>query len=314
MLAAKRMRGLLFIVGCSLTPTACRQERPSRVPDSAVVRTVPVPSAPTNILPSPTWDQRTGSFFVVPASTAESALVIFPEFTNDISIDSAHFDTDRAANSTVMLTRDGEGVGSARLAKLVVEKVEDCPAWPRAQLVSTLPGQALPTDWGVGLVGSTTALRLAQLAHMSERDSARVTVVIARLASGLADDTSTVFRGRPFVVRQVTTVHTERAPFLFAEVVRTIDQEAMPLQEHLTIIAEPDSTQVGGYRVAYSERTTGTEETVETTELLAALAPDGETIQLLVSRELGEGVSYAVIAREGTRGWRVRWTSAYAGC
>lgn len=314
MKVAKVSGRLLSLLVCSVALTSCGQRRDVQQPDTVAVHPSPSSSATTPDSTNNGWDERAGTFFIVPGSSAESALVIYPEYSSDQSIEAAHFDIRRAANASVELTRDGETLGSARLTNVVVDQVEDCSAWPRAQVVSNGPGQSIPTDWSVGLASSVRRFPLAQLAHMSEKDSVRFVIALARLASGIADDTSTVFRGRPFVVRQVTMVRADSLPFLFGEVIRSIDQEAMPLQEHLTILAEPDATQVGGYRVAYFERSTGSEETVETTELLAAFAPDGVTLQLLVSRELGEGVAYAVFSRDAGRSWHVRWTSAYAGC
>ena len=49
-------------------------------------------------------------------------------------------------------------------------------------------------------VGRVTAIPLDSIEGLAPRDSARLATDLTRLASGLADDTSSTFRGLPFVV------------------------------------------------------------------------------------------------------------------
>jgi len=102
---------------------------------------------------------------------------------------------------------------------------------------------------------------------------------------------------------------------ILAEIVRTVNQEAAPLQEHLVVVAERDSASTDPYKAAYYERSIGLEDALETTELLAVARTRGNrTFFILLSRYYGDGGSYALLERHGRSAWRLRWTSAYAGC
>jgi hypothetical protein len=158
---------------------------------------------------------------------------------------------------------------------------------------------------------------LDSIEALPRADSARLAAEAARLASSLPSDTAQSFRGIPFFVRTVRRFTIPPAtPALVAEVVRRVNQEASPREEQIFIVAERDSTQPPGrYTVAYYERSAGLEETVESTDVLAALLLGANHQPTLVlSRDDGDGVSYALLERTGPRTWRVRWTSAYAGC
>ena len=123
------------------------------------------------------------------------------------------------------------------------------------------------------------------------------------------------FRGRPFVVRQAHRMLIEGRQVLLAEIVRTVNQEAAPLQEHLVVVAERDSASTDPYKAAYYERTIGLEDALETTELLAvARTRVARTHFILLSRYYGDGGAYALLERSSGRTWHLRWTSAYAGC
>ena len=96
---------------------------------------------------------------------------------------------------------------------------------------------------------------------------------------------------------------------------RQINQEAMPLEERTLIVAERDSSTDGGLLTAYSARSSGDEETIESYELLAAMMTGLPQHPLLVlARDFGNGVSYAFVERTGPRQWRLRWTSPRRKC
>ena len=107
-----------------------------------------------------------------------------------------------------------------------------------------------------------------------------------------------------------------------AEVVRRLNQEANPEEEHILIIMERDTVPGpnGGppqFIAAYSERTSGSEDDVETDEVLAGvLLGHGPRVTptIVLDRDYGDGNAYTLIQRTAPRQWRPRWSSAYVGC
>src|SRR5678815_5510563 len=95
---------------------------------------------------------------------------------------------------------------------------------------------------------------------------------------------------------------------------RQLNQEATPLQERTFLVAEQahgDSTLAS----AYGERSYGDEETIESRELLAALLiGDTRTPAVVVSRDFGNDVAYALFERVGQAKWRNQWSSPRRRC
>ena len=150
-----------------------------------------------------------------------------------------------------------------------------CTAWPTAT-VTTAEGP--PPDWSVGFQsGHATALPMDSMMGLPSADSARRAAAIARAASALPDDTAAAFRGLPFAVRDAHQfILPSGDTVLAAEVVRRLNQEASPQEEHLLIVLERDTLAGPGgapppFVVAYSERTSGPEDDVESSEMLAAV-------------------------------------------
>ncbi|GAC1514504.1 MAG: hypothetical protein NVS1B4_02320 [Gemmatimonadaceae bacterium] len=119
----------------------------------------------------------------------------------------------------------------------------------------------------------------------------------------------------PFVVRAFHRfAPATGVEAVVAEVVRKINQEASPRQEQLLLVGE---RRLGGspYSIGYAERTTGLEETLVATDVLAAVTLGHERrVNLVLSRDEGDGGAFALLERIGDRNWRVGWTSAYVGC
>jgi hypothetical protein len=103
---------------------------------------------------------------------------------------------------------------------------------------------------------------------------------------------------------------------LVADVRRKVNQEANPREEHILLVAERDSAQPASpWTTAYFERVADNEETIESDDVLAAVAlGPAHTPSLVISREFNEGFAYALLERDGPKHWRLRWSSAYAGC
>lgn len=294
---------------------ACQRETPMRSKDTARQESPPPAEPEAAPVATTVWDTTVGPFVAVPAGSSNAAYVIFPEFTSDSALDSVSFDLEVARHVKFELFTDGQPAGTAHVATLGVERVENCTAWPTARLELDDGGGEV-RSWSVGFVaGRTEPVAFDSLQGLRRADSTRVAIDLARVASTLPGDTAVAFRGRPFIVRQAHRMMIEGRQTILAEIVRTVNQEAAPLQEHLVVVAERDSASTDPYKAAYYERTIGLEDALETTELLAiARARGTRTLFILLSRYYGDGGAYALLERRGGSGWRLRWTSAYAGC
>jgi hypothetical protein len=105
------------------------------------------------------------------------------------------------------------------------------------------------------------------------------------------------------------------AVVIVANTRRQINQEDSPLQERTLIITEGDSSSVASMQLMFSSRAAGAEETVEGTELLAAMSfpPRAET-HLVFAHDFGDERSYSVVERTRTSRWALRWASPRFSC
>jgi len=258
---------------------------------------------------------------LVAGSSAQDAVVILPMYSGDASLDTARFDLAGLKGQTVELFGRDRQVTTAHIADVGPPKPSgpNCTAWPTARLMSIAPPSTSPaTPWMVGFLSAhAKPLPLDSIDVLSGADSARLVADVARLASSLPGDTAAVFHGVPFVVRSVRRFEPVPGVDAFvAEVVRRLNQEANPLQEQLLLIAERDSARASGrYEAAYTERATGVEDSLETTDVLAGVVLEAtHQPALILMRDYGDGSVFALIERMGSRRWRLRWSSAFAGC
>jgi hypothetical protein len=210
----------------------------------------------------------------------------------------------------------GSAPTRARIDSVLTDSTGRCAPWPAVHLVG-VDAQPVNAAWQVAFPpGRVTALPVDSLPALSHADSTRLTIRVAHLASTAPGDTATVFRGRPYVVRQAHRFQlTDGRQVVVAEVARVVNQEANPLQEELVLIAETDvAAPTAGLSLAFADRQIGLEEVVESFDLLAALQMRNGVSAVLVRREIGDGFRLVLIEREGPGKWRLRWRSAYASC
>jgi hypothetical protein len=193
---------------------------------------------------------------------------------------------------------------------------DQCIEWPAAKVQATPNGDA-GSGWTVGfLKGRARAIALDTVESMAHADSAKLVADITRLVSTAPNDTSRTFRGIPFSVRtayRFTPVVGVEA--VVADVVRTLNQEANPLEEHTLVVGERPAGSSGPYRLAHREITSGSDETLESSDVLAAVAIGSPPhIDLVLAREGYESNAYALLERQSDGSWRLRWTSAHTGC
>ena len=255
--------------------------------------------------------------FVRGNSSAE-AYVVFPGITDSTPAAEVHFDSSLSRNASVELFQHAGGGEVARVGALGGGEwdANQCIEWPAAKVQSTQSGDA-GSGWTVAfLKGRAKAIALDTVEAMSHADSAKLAADITRLVSTVPNDTARTFRGIPFSVRtayRFTPVAGVEA--VVADVVRTLNQEANPLEEHTLVIGERAAGSNTPYRLAYREVTAGSDETLESSDVLAAVAIGSPPhIDLVLAREGYESSAYALLERQSDGNWKRRWTSAHTGC
>jgi hypothetical protein len=299
-----------------LLVVACERPAPARSNDTAVPTAPPPETAvalPTP--PVPAWDTAAGPVFFVVGPNAQQAAVIVPGIDTAASLDTVTFDVARYRSMPLDLFAAGRRLGAAAVgATVTLDVPEDCSAWPMVRLNGLADSSS--TGWTIAFRSDRfEALGVDSLVLLPRADSLRIVTDLARVASAAPGDTVQAMRGIPFVVRRAYRATLPGGiGAVIAEVGRSLNQEANPLQEHLLMIAERDSTS-RSYRLAYLERSAGGEEMLESSELLLIGVPRGrEQPMILLARYLGDGVVYSMLERAAAGTWRLRWSSPYAGC
>lgn len=301
---------------------ACERARPTRradtthvaPPESAHVES----GAPVSPVAS-SWDAEAGPVMLVHGAQPTRAFVVFPQYSDSTLPDTVRFDASAVQGAPVELFGHAGAVGQARVAS-VARKVwteEGCIEWPSASL-QFLGDSAREAGWAVGfLAGRIAPVPLDSIEGLSPQDSARLAADLTRLASALPGDTSRTFRRIPFSVRlayRFTAAPGVQA--VVADVVRKLNQEAMPLEQHTFLIAERSGTDAQHrYRVVYADRFAGSEETLEMPTVLAAIRlPSPSRVALVLLREGVEASAFALLERASDGRWQQRWVSVHTGC
>ena len=258
------------------------------------------------------WDPTLGPALLVPGASRDEAVILLP-YPGDTAAMTA-LDSASAAGGTATLLGRGGARLSARLGGDGDESDVACELWPLKDVRAV--GGA--TAWAVGFLSSSvSAMPLDSVEVLSARDSTALVAEASRLASAVTAETGPSFQGLRFTVhdiRRFTPAPGVQA--LVAHLMRRVNQEANPQEEQTLLIAERDSGSLASpYQLLYAERVFGREEDVATPEVVAGvhLAPRA-TPTLVVARDGDAGVTYALLARDGARHWRVRWTSSRMRC
>jgi hypothetical protein len=187
-----------------------------------------------------------------------------------------------------------------------------CVNWPSGNLTS-----AIPAGWRIGLEkGRASGLSLDSLAAMNSQDSARFVTEALEATSTLSSSSSSdsAFRGLPFSVRRGYRIGLSPSPVIVAEVVRKINEEANPREEHTLFLAEREAAG-GSYRVKFSKRSAGREETLEASDVLAAIRlKRTNNPAIVITLEYEDGGKVGLLEKFPGGGWNMRWRSAYTGC
>jgi hypothetical protein len=262
---------------------------------------VPAESA-SAVVPAIAWDPSAGPVLLVAGESATQAFVLLPDSANR----SASLANIPHPASVTLFGRNGT-VQTAELPEIT-----DAGAC----FVATLSAAPPPRPWNVGFIGGVVSpIAMDSIESLSRADSIALTTGVIRLASALPNDSAGRFSGLPFVVRSIWRLVIPQGPqVVAATLARQINQEATPLQERTFLIAErspADST----LATAYSERSYGDEETVESREVLAAiLLGTTRNAAIVLSRDFGDATAYALIERGDDGKWHARWKSPRRRC
>ena len=299
-----------------LLVVACERPAPARSNDTVVPMAPPPETAvalPTP--PVPAWDTAAGPVFFVVGPNAQQAALIVPGIDTATSLDTVTFDLARYRSMPLDLFSAGRRLGGAAVgATITLDVPEDCSAWPLVHLNGLADSSS--NAWTIAFRSERfEPLAVDSLLLLPRTDSLRIVTDLARVASAAPGDTVQAMRGIPFVVRRAYRMTLPGGiGAVIAEIGRSLNQEANPIQEHLLVIAERDST-TKSYRLAYLERSAGGEEMLESSELLLVGVPRSRVQPMvLLARYLGDGVVYSMLERAADGSWRLRWSSPYAGC
>jgi hypothetical protein len=290
---------------------ACSTEKKPAMGDTAVAS----PVAAGKPLPEPVntgWQESiAGPALILPVPDNSAAVSVVLPMMNDSTLSvTGPVSVDSFQGMSIDLFDRSGTAGSVTLGRGIPSAVaEGCIAWPVLSL-----RDASPRTWQVGFkTGTVAAIPLDSLEGVTSSDSSFVTTELARLASALPVSNDPVFRGLPFNVRKAYRSKSGPTSILVGDIVRKINEEANPREEHLLLIAEPGPDS-GHYTTVFHSRTAGSEEAVRTSDVLAAVRfIANKRDALVVSFEYENGTRVTLIER-ASGGWKVTWRSAYTGC
>lgn len=287
-----RHRRLTSIAAASAVVISCTSDSG----DSARVRSGSAAVDSTAPAPKIAWYDGTAPLILAPAHSNDRALVVLAD-----SLASAPADGDLQETGT-LIQLDGSVV-SVRVS--ISSGSEGC--------LDAALNPAPSAPWGVGFVGRAPAgLPVDSIRAISRQDSTVLTAAVFRLASGVPNTPGGRFAGLPFSLVDLWRVKTAAGgTIVVATTKRQINQEDSPLEERTLIVAEADPS--GTLSLSYSARASGPGETVEGSELLAAVSFGGAT-QLIFSHDHGDDTSYSIVERSTSGAWGLRWTSRRFSC
>lgn len=296
-------RSFVILCASALALTACeRRKAPPGGESARVARTSAADSATRNAVTL--WNREAGPALLVASELPQQALVIPPDSAQDAS----QSPPIAARASATLIDRDG----TVQMATIgPPDSGDPCDAWT---VISTPP----PHAWSIGFIGGTvTPLAMDSIEAATPTDSAALVAAVTRLASALPNDKAGRFFGLPFEVR---SAYRFRLPtgqqIAVATLLRQVNQEASPLAEHTLLIAERNTSgRDTTYSMAYVEQSRGAEDTVESTDVLAAVLVGAARIPtLVVTRDFGDDTAFGFIERVGERRWTSKWTSPRRSC
>lgn len=311
-----KLSRMIFHRACLAIPllafsSACRGEgKPARSDSAATPPPSAVPSQPSAM--NPGWDESEAGPVILLAvdEAAAKASVVFPLMT-DSGVSTSAFQLEPLSGLSVdLFDRSGVVASGSLIGMPEIISTGNCPSWPIATLGN------VTRQWRIGFrKGTAKALPLDSLEGLASADSLLTTTELARLASALSATGDPVFQGLPFAVRKAYRTNLGATTVLVGDVVRRINEEANPREEHLLLIAERPSNGESAYVTAFHSRAAGSEEVVQTNDVLGAVEfVSSHRPAMLVSFDYEDGGRVVLIERVGNGSWKITWRSAYTGC
>jgi len=303
----------MSIAGSILFVTACAKEAQQKTNSSAADSAST--AAVTHPLPrNPGWDSPTAGMFVLLSAADDmiSAALVLPEETDSSLTKTVAPDATPFANMSVDLFNTTGLAGTSILAvNPRAQPAEGCLIWPSVRLTSK-PAK----EWRVGFVaGKAIPIPIHPIEELSSSDSSSNTIELVRLASEATQTNGDpAFQGLPFTVRKAYQLSIGDTVVLIGSVVRKINEEANPREEHLLLVAERVGP-TGKYVLAFQSRSAGAEDVIRTNAVLAAVRfVRTKQVAIILSFEYDDGGQLALLERMVPHEWKISWRSAYTGC
>lgn len=303
---------LILSLGFCLVPVACRRDvKPAADSATATAPTVAnKPSASINT----GWDESSAGQFLILSAADDgiTAALVMPNETDSSLAQKGTFRVDTFTNTPVDLFSPAGNAGKSSLAVNSQQlPAEGCLVWPGARLISKPAG-----SWTVGFpAGHAKSIQIDSVEKLGQGDSLSITTELVKQASALSMHGDPAFRGLPFIVQKAYRLSMGDTTALVGSVVRKINEEANPREEHLLLIVERYGGQDSPYAVSYQNRTAGAEADVRTTAILAAVRfVKTNKAAIVISFEYDDGGQVALLERGVSHSWKITWRSAYTGC
>jgi hypothetical protein len=304
-------RCLLLVATVATVMDGCRDVPATKGIDSTNARREL--STPITGLGSGTgWDSTAGRVLIIAVARAPADVaVVLPGLTDSTLGVTPYFELAGLANTPVELFGSRGLVGTSTLH---ISPQPNAPAgcvnWPAGKLADPVPA-----GWRIALEkGRGIGLPMDSIEGMNSADSAKFVANVVKAARSLTDSSDPVFRGIPFFVRKGYRLETPSSSVIIGEAVRKINEEANPREEHIILLAERVGTQEP-YTVGFHARSAGAEESLETSEVLAAVQlRKTERPAIVITFDYEDGGKVGLLERLSKSNWRVVWKSAYTGC
>ena len=303
---------LLNLVLC-YEAVSCRRDVKSTGEDSAKA-TIPTASNEPQATVNTGWDESSAGQFMILSAADDgiTAALVLPHETDSTLSTSRTFQIDSFANSAVDLFSTAGAAGKSTIAVNSQQPpAEGCLVWPGVRLV-TKPSNS----WTVGFAaGYAKPIQIDSVEKLSASDSLSVTTELVKQASAISMKGDPAFQGLPFIVQKAYRISMGDTTALVGSIVRKINEEANPREEHLLLVVERIGHPDAAYSVAYQNRSAGAEDAVRTSAVLAAVRfVKTNRAAIVLSFEYDDGGQVALLERVAANAWKITWRSAYTGC
>jgi len=256
------------------------------------------------------WNVNAGPVMLLSAgASSDSVSIVLPEAT-DSTIELIQGVVQPVSGFVFDLFNRSGRIDSTSVVPQKTGVDTTCNAWPVGRTRSVQP------VWRVGFVhGYVKGIPLDSIASLPSADSAILAASLTQTAATLPVSSDPTFRRLPFRVQSAYTFRLDSVEVVITDIVRALNEEANPRIEHLLLIGERPIGSKGKYAVGYFSRIAGAEETMQATDVLAAVRIGAlKSPAIVVSIESEEGVQLGLIERTGPGQWRSTWKSAYTTC